>query len=242
MSQQLEDDMDDNTNAPTCPACGVPYRDHLGLHGTCAALLSTQLELDELRDFLPALVLQALGVADGEQCPRCQGVGRYTYATTATWRGGYGGQAFTLGTCDCCWGSGTTEPWPSLREQADEAARLRAALVDSQRLYGAAHAKAEDLALALRDLDGVADLHRNLNRRTAEALGLGAVRVDPETGRRYLPSWHDMPERVAALRAALAEVLEWMTEAGHPGENCLRSGWVRAERVAELRRLVDGGR
>jgi hypothetical protein len=46
-----------------------------------------------------------------------------------------------------------------------------------------------------------ADLHRNLNRRVAGALGLLDERVDAETGEAYLPSWHDMPEQVTALRA-----------------------------------------
>ena len=46
-----------------------------------------------------------------------------------------------------------------------------------------------------------ADLHRNLNRRVAAALGLLDARIDAETGESYLPSWHDMPEQVTALRA-----------------------------------------
>jgi hypothetical protein len=40
------------------------------------------------------------------------------------------------------------------------------------------------------------------------------------------------------LRTALREVLGWMTERGHPGKDCLRSGWIDAERVEQLRRLV----
>lgn len=27
-----------NDNAPTCPSCNTPYRDHLGLIGTCGKL------------------------------------------------------------------------------------------------------------------------------------------------------------------------------------------------------------
>lgn len=44
-----------------------------------------------------------------------------------------------------------------------------------------------------------ANIHRRLNERVASALGLLDVHTDPETGEEYLPSWHDMPERVAAL-------------------------------------------
>ena len=31
--------------APTCPACGVPYRNHPGLNGTCKALVEALAEL-----------------------------------------------------------------------------------------------------------------------------------------------------------------------------------------------------
>jgi len=39
---------------PACPACGVPYREHLGLNGTCAALLQARLEAAALRDQVAA--------------------------------------------------------------------------------------------------------------------------------------------------------------------------------------------
>jgi hypothetical protein len=188
-----------------------------------------------------------------------------------------------------------------------------------------------------------ADLHRGLNRRTAEALGLTEPRPDPETGESYLPSWHDMPERVAALveaaavgrddlmdvhlretrrlavvlglpagevrelrevvdvvvrrlgappvawcpdcgevntcdedrccstcgldlvvyadrgaaevgrkevdglrsrlaslSRALTHVLDHLTQAGHPGQGCLRTGWIRAEVVGAWRAVLNG--
>jgi hypothetical protein len=62
------------------------------------------------------------------------------------------------------------------------------------------------------------ELFRDLCRRTAGALGLLEPRTD-ETGEDYLPSWHDMPERVAALVAerdearTRAEAAEGMYEA-----------------------------
>lgn len=101
-----------------------------------------------------------------------------------------------------------------------------------------------------------ANLHRDLNRRTADALGLLETRRDPETGEEYEPSWHDMPEQVAALRSALsaaethnrqlrvalADVLAMFSESGHPGRDCLRTGWVPVEQVEAWRRVLDGER
>lgn len=39
-------------------------------------------------------------------CPKCHGAGGRMYPSTSTWRGGVGGQSFTRGVCDACWGSG----------------------------------------------------------------------------------------------------------------------------------------
>lgn len=56
---------------------------------------------------------------DGDRdqpCPACAGSGKRSYASTATWRGGIGGQAITVDVCDRCWGSGVKDkPWPSHR-------------------------------------------------------------------------------------------------------------------------------
>ena len=30
-----------------CPSCGIPYRDHMGLNGTCERLIKSKLLLDE---------------------------------------------------------------------------------------------------------------------------------------------------------------------------------------------------
>lgn len=57
-----------------------------------------------------------------------------------------------------------------------------------------------------KDEAKAADLHRNLNRRVAGALGLLEMQTDPETGEEYLPSWHNMPEKVEALKAERAEI------------------------------------
>jgi hypothetical protein len=41
-----------------------------------------------------------------EPCTKCHGFGNKSYPTTATWRGGVGGQAITVDVCDACWGTG----------------------------------------------------------------------------------------------------------------------------------------
>lgn len=49
-------------------------------------------------------------------CGDCSGMGVKVYGSTATWRGGVGGQAMTSDICDKCWGSGDiSRPWPSRR-------------------------------------------------------------------------------------------------------------------------------
>ena len=49
-------------------------------------------------------------------CKECAGLGVKTYGSTATWRGGIGGQSLTSGVCDKCWGSGDEHrKWPSHR-------------------------------------------------------------------------------------------------------------------------------
>lgn len=50
-------------------------------------------------------------------CVGCAGLGVKAYGSTATWRGGIGGQAITNDICDTCWGSGdASRPWLNLRE------------------------------------------------------------------------------------------------------------------------------
>ena len=54
-------------------------------------------------------------------CAKCSGTGELSYSSTATWRGGIGGQAFTSGVCCHCWGSGDAHrPWTNLRELEDK--------------------------------------------------------------------------------------------------------------------------
>ena len=55
-------------------------------------------------------------VDEGCACSECGGSGYCSYSSTATWRGGVGGQSFTNDVCERCWGSGdASRPWPSHR-------------------------------------------------------------------------------------------------------------------------------
>lgn len=61
-----------------------------------------------------------------KQCERCEGAGSIMYGSTATWRGGIGGQAMTWDVCNQCWGSGdATRPWTNLKRVAAMQATLR---------------------------------------------------------------------------------------------------------------------
>lgn len=52
-----------------------------------------------------------------QKCQTCQGQGWKWYGSTATWRGGIGGQAMTQDVCDDCWGSGDRDyPGYDIRE------------------------------------------------------------------------------------------------------------------------------
>jgi hypothetical protein len=49
-------------------------------------------------------------------CPVCCGSGQKAYSSTATWRGGMGGNACTQDVCNTCWGSGDrNHPWAKLK-------------------------------------------------------------------------------------------------------------------------------
>lgn len=81
------------------------------------ALRAEVAALREQRDHKFEQFLDWRGIEVGEQCDRCQGAGSYMYSSTATWMGGIGGQAMTVGVCDKCWGSGKkNSPWTNLRD------------------------------------------------------------------------------------------------------------------------------
>lgn len=61
------------------------------------------------------------GIEPGCECKECGGSGTKAYGSTATWRGGVGGQTITSDVCDKCWGSGESDrPWPSHRKVTRE--------------------------------------------------------------------------------------------------------------------------
>jgi hypothetical protein len=63
--------------------------------------------VDQERDRFYEKALEWRGIYDKrDACPACGGSGVQTYGSTATWRGGSGGQAMTSDVCDKCWGSG----------------------------------------------------------------------------------------------------------------------------------------
>lgn len=72
--------------------------------------------LEAERDSMLERWLLWRGIDPDDACPECGGAGAKTYPSTATWRGGCGGQAMTRDACDRCWGSGSaSRPWPSHR-------------------------------------------------------------------------------------------------------------------------------
>lgn len=60
--------------------------------------------------------LEWRGINQNDACQECGGAGVKAYGSTATWRGGIGGQMITNDVCNKCWGSGSRSlPWPSHR-------------------------------------------------------------------------------------------------------------------------------
>ena len=54
------------------------------------------------------------GIEIHEACKDCDGFGIKVYGSTATYRGGIGGQMMTNDVCNKCWGSGRDKhPWPA---------------------------------------------------------------------------------------------------------------------------------
>lgn len=72
------------------------------------------------------------GIQSGDECRTCDGSGRRIYGSSATWRGGMGGQMITCDVCDTCWGSGDRfRPGTDLRRlRNEESARAAAEAVD----------------------------------------------------------------------------------------------------------------
>lgn len=117
-------------------------------------------------------------------CPDCGGSGVKTYSSTALWRRGIGGQAFTNGVCDKCWGSGdSTRPWVDLRkleETFDERVRGAAEAYITGRAGSRYYPKvvfqlvAELLESQTRKRKGVSIEYKQVCQRLADAVrGMG---------------------------------------------------------------------
>lgn len=79
--------------------------------------LLLQAELRETRDSINERLMEWRGLEAERVCRKCGGSGKVAYGSTATWRGGIGGQAITVDVCDRCWGSGdSAKVWPSWRK------------------------------------------------------------------------------------------------------------------------------
>lgn len=167
----------------TCRCCGedsevlaLAFGASLGRHTETVHLCATcRLALLEVVSGDPGArraqlgrVLSMRGVED--PCPECQGMGVRSYGSTATWRGGMGGQMITNDVCDRCWGSGDRyRSGCDLRKLRDEeSARVAARAVDA--LASAAGAKftsarrqVAEIATVLRDAAAAADKKRNGN-------------------------------------------------------------------------------
>jgi len=79
------------------------------------------------------LIAYDIGIV-GKVCDKCGGSGRVMYGSTATYMGGIGGSAMTVGTCDKCWGSGDqSHPYVNLKDLIDDVRKLKAEL-DSTKL------------------------------------------------------------------------------------------------------------
>lgn len=79
-------------------------------------------------------------------CRGCGGAGTRAYGSTATWRGGVGGQSMTSDVCDRCWGTGDAERHgANLRELSE---RMKSARRDGAR---AMQERCADLLHGLRE-------------------------------------------------------------------------------------------
>jgi hypothetical protein len=129
-------------------------------------------------------------------CATCDGSGVRVYGSTATWRGGVGGQAVTTGVCDACWGSGDMHRRGANLRAMESAIRnaKRAALYEA---FVGHIAKATGATLEA------------LGAPSRAALEMAAELITKESRRRNLPEWargfwgqRAMEYTAAALREA----------------------------------------
>lgn len=79
------------------------------------------MSLQRTADEVHAMMLDRRDIYPEDVCTACSGYGVKQYSSTATWRGGVGGQAMSCDVCDACWGSGSaTKTWLNLRTRRDQ--------------------------------------------------------------------------------------------------------------------------
>lgn len=132
-----------------CMVCGsVPCH----CSRPCPSCASLRRELKEAKD--KAQRFDSYFINDpGDVCKKCGGVGRRGYASTATWRGGVGGQMLTEDVCNECWGSG----------------KKSAKGADLRRLYAALAAANDALSRERRDNDAYREQVTALAERAEKA-------------------------------------------------------------------------
>lgn len=87
------------------------------------------------------------------RCSKCDGIGRISYPSTTTWRGGIGGQMVTEDVCDRCWGSGDEErKGVDLRAMEAEIERLRRERENILRLVRSEYMTAHHIVQGIRSL------------------------------------------------------------------------------------------
>lgn len=115
-------------------------------------------------------------------CRHCQGAGVRMYGSTATWRGGMGGQGFTRDVCSACWGSGDSDrPGADLRS-LERAAAARAAVASFEWLASRTGANMRLLGPALLALADQIDAIGRKRKLPAGLDGIGghaALRAVP---------------------------------------------------------------
>lgn len=126
-------------------------------------------------------------------CPKCNGSGVRMYGSTATWRGGIGGQMCTSDVCDQCWGSGDEH-----RKGADlrQLMATRRAWEEEQCLKYFAHRTGATLGITRKHMGAIAEiLDRETRRRKTP--------FDAERGQFW---WFQTLEMVSAALLKFAEL------------------------------------
>lgn len=139
-------------------------------------------------------------------CEKCGGLGLRLYSNTSTWRRCAGGQSFTTGVCDHCWGSGSQdEPGLDLRKH-------EAALRDAE-LKG--------------ELRGFASLCRLFGRQTHDGFDELLRVIEAQHRRRKLPDDVDPFWYGQLVEAFAAQLRRYVDAAKQEQPGALLDGGAR---------------